>query len=101
MDASRFKLLVDPLYGRIAIDDFLADLIAQPEMQRLRDVRLSNINSLLLPGGSNISRTRTFCRHGIACRASLASCRLGAGRQPIDLYAQPYCMTSPLLLSAI
>lgn len=56
MDASKFKMMADPLYGQLSLDDFLADLISQPEMQRLREVRLSNINSLLLPGGSNISR---------------------------------------------
>jgi hypothetical protein len=39
-----------------ALDHFLADLIEQPEMQRLRDVRLSNINSGTLTGAANISR---------------------------------------------
>ncbi|MBL9165472.1 MAG: HD domain-containing protein [Planctomycetaceae bacterium] len=56
MDATQFKLMVDPLYGCVSLDSFLADLVSQPEVQRLRDVRLSNINSILLPGGANISR---------------------------------------------
>jgi uncharacterized protein len=56
MDATLFRDLIDPLYGHIAIDPFLAALATQPEMQRLRDVRLSNINSQLLPGSANISR---------------------------------------------
>src|SRR4051812_16739817 len=50
------RLLVDALYGIQTLDHFLADLIEQPEGQRLRDVRLSNINSSTLPGGANISR---------------------------------------------
>src|SRR4051794_11776685 len=50
------RLLVDPLYGLQTLDNFLVDLIEQPEMQRLRDVRLSNINSATLPGAANISR---------------------------------------------
>lgn len=51
-----FRTVMDPLYGSFDLDDFLVHLIIQPEIQRLREVRLSNINSLLLPGGSNISR---------------------------------------------
>ena len=50
------RLLVDALYGLQTLDHFLADLIEQPEVQRLRDVRLSNINSSTLPGAANISR---------------------------------------------
>jgi HD superfamily phosphohydrolase len=50
------RLLMDALYGLQTLDPFLADLIEQPEIQRLRDVRLSNINSGTLPGAANISR---------------------------------------------
>ncbi len=46
----------DPLYGRIEIDDFEFDLISLPEVQRLRYVRMCNINSLLVAGASEISR---------------------------------------------
>src|SRR5438552_1871487 len=56
MGAHDSRLLVDALYGLQTLDHFLADLIEQPEMQRLRDVRLSNINSGTLPGAANISR---------------------------------------------
>lgn len=56
MDAASFRVLIDPLYGNLTLDPFLAELASQPEVQRLRDVRLSNINSQLLPGGANISR---------------------------------------------
>lgn len=50
------RLLVDALYGLQSLDPFLADLIEQPEIQRLREVRLSNINSGTLSGAANISR---------------------------------------------
>src|SRR5689334_29998 len=56
MDATEYRVLIDPLYGCITLDGFIAALITQPELQRLRDVRLSNINSLLLPGAANVSR---------------------------------------------
>jgi len=51
------RYIYDPLYG--IIDDlprFVWDVIPCPELQRLREVRLCNINSLCLPGGANISR---------------------------------------------
>ena len=56
MGAHESRLLVDALYGLQTLDPFLSDLIEQPEIQRLRDVRLSNINSGTLPGAANISR---------------------------------------------
>lgn len=56
MGAHESRLLVDALYGIQSLDLFLAELIDQPEVQRLRDVRLSNINSGTLPGAANISR---------------------------------------------
>ena len=48
--------LLDPLYGEIILAHPLADLLRAPVIQRLRDVRLSNIDSLVMPGISNISR---------------------------------------------
>jgi uncharacterized protein len=54
-DFQRLKTL-DPLYGPFSPDEFLRQLLLQPEVQRLREVRLSNIDSLALPGGANISR---------------------------------------------
>lgn len=47
---------IDPLYGKCKLNNFIYELALTPEVQRLRDVRLSNINSLFLPGISNISR---------------------------------------------
>jgi HD superfamily phosphohydrolase len=48
--------LYDPLYGTIYLPDFIWDVISCPELQRLREVRLCNINSLCLSGGANINR---------------------------------------------
>lgn len=46
----------DPLYGRIDFTEFELSLISLPEIQRLRYVRMCNINSLLVTGASEISR---------------------------------------------
>ena len=46
----------DPIYGDIVLDGEVASLAAAPVVQRLRHVRLSNIDSLDMPGISGISR---------------------------------------------
>ena len=46
----------DPLYGRTKLTEFEARLISLPEIQRLRYIRMCNINSLLVTGASEISR---------------------------------------------
>jgi HD superfamily phosphohydrolase len=46
----------DTLYGVVRLDDELAALTRQPIVQRLRHVRLSNIDSIDLPGIANLSR---------------------------------------------
>ncbi|MDR6742041.1 HD superfamily phosphohydrolase [Herbaspirillum sp. 1173] len=46
----------DPLYGRIDFSRYEYKLIMLPEVQRLRNVRMCNINSLLVTGASEISR---------------------------------------------
>lgn len=46
----------DPLYGRINLSKYEYKLIALPEVQRLRGIRMCNINSLLVTGASEISR---------------------------------------------
>src|SRR5881275_1181424 len=48
--------ITDALYGPINLDGAILDLIRQPIVQRLRHVRLSNIDSVCIPGISNISR---------------------------------------------
>lgn len=50
------RYIFDPLYGAIYLPEFIWDIISCPELQRLREVRLCNINSLCLTGGGNINR---------------------------------------------
>lgn len=50
------KRYFDPLYGAVALTDFEYSLLFLPEVQRLRYVRMCNINSLLVTGASEISR---------------------------------------------
>lgn len=48
--------IFDPLYGIIFLPNFVWKIILTPEIQRLREVRLLNINSLCFIGGANINR---------------------------------------------
>jgi len=50
------RYIYDPLYGVIYLEDPVWNIIPCPELQRLREVRLCNINSLCLPGGANVNR---------------------------------------------
>ena len=50
------RYIYDPLYGPIYLPNFIWDILSCPELQRLREVRLCNINSLCLTGGANINR---------------------------------------------
>jgi HD superfamily phosphohydrolase len=54
--AIQSRLIRDSLYGPIELDDNVAALAATPVAQRLRHVRLSNIDSIDMPGISNLSR---------------------------------------------
>ena len=47
---------LDPLYGESVLSDSVDSLACQPVMQRLRQVRLSNIDSVGMPGIANVSR---------------------------------------------
>lgn len=47
---------LDPLYGDVHFSGDIADLCQQPLVQRLRQIRLSNIDSLSMPSIANISR---------------------------------------------
>jgi uncharacterized protein len=47
---------LDPMYGSIEFDESLADLVGRPVVQRLRHVRLSNIDSIDIPSVANLSR---------------------------------------------
>lgn len=46
----------DALYGDVILDETITDLAWRPLVQRLRQVRLSNIDSLDMPGIANVSR---------------------------------------------
>ena len=50
------RYIFDALYGPIHLPDFAWDIFTTPELQRLREVRLCNINSLCLTGGGSINR---------------------------------------------
>ena len=55
--ASPFKYpILDPLYGNVEFEPAIADLASRPLVQRLRHIRLSNVDSLGLPGIANVSR---------------------------------------------
>lgn len=46
----------DALYGKIEFNSLINRCIMSPEIQRLREVRLCNINSLCITGSSNTNR---------------------------------------------
>lgn len=50
------RYIYDALYGAIYFPDFIWKVLSCPELQRLREIRLCNINSLCLTGGANINR---------------------------------------------
>jgi HD superfamily phosphohydrolase len=77
---SRLKSLriYDALYGEVILDETTADLVWRPLVQRLRQVRLSNIDSLDMPGVANISRFEHSL--GVTHLASQVGFRLGLSR---------------------
>lgn len=50
------RYIFDSIYGVIHLPDFIWELLTTPELQRLREIRLCNINSLCLTGGANVNR---------------------------------------------
>ena len=48
--------IYDVLYGKIDFSPMIWKCLFTPEVQRLREVRLCNINSLCITGSSNINR---------------------------------------------
>lgn len=50
------RYIYDALYGPIHFPDYVWKIMFCPELQRLREVRLCNINSLCLTGGANTNR---------------------------------------------
>ena len=51
-----YRRVWDPLYGRTQLSEFEGSLLSLPEVQRLRYIRMCNINSLLITGASEITR---------------------------------------------
>ncbi len=56
MNSDKKNKLYDALYGEVFFTDDIYSLLWQPLMQRLRHIRLSNIDSFDMPGIANISR---------------------------------------------
>ncbi|MDP9080041.1 MAG: HD domain-containing protein [Bacteroidota bacterium] len=50
------RYILDSLYGIIHLPSYVWEVLTTPELQRLREIRLCNINSLSLTGGANINR---------------------------------------------
>lgn len=50
------RYILDPLYGVLHPDGSVWDLLCTPEIQRLREVRLSNVNSPTLTGAGSVNR---------------------------------------------
>jgi hypothetical protein len=50
------RYILDALYGVVRYPDYIWEIALSPEFQRLREVRMCNINSLCLTGGANINR---------------------------------------------
>ena len=79
----------DALYGNCTLPEPISRLARQPLIQRLREIRLSNIDSLSTPGIANVSRFE----HSLGT-AHLASCvRFGKTTTPEDkLILQAACL---------
>jgi len=69
---------LDPLYGSVEFDESLADLVGRPVIQRLRHVRLSNIDSIDIPSIANLSRFEHVI--GVAHLATQVGFRAGLTR---------------------
>jgi len=50
------RYIYDALYGSYPLEPDIVPLLSTPELQRLREVRLCNINCLTFTGASNINR---------------------------------------------
>lgn len=47
------KVVLDPVHGYIELDDFIQDILATPEMQRLRRIRQLGFSNLVYPGANH------------------------------------------------
>jgi HD superfamily phosphohydrolase len=73
----------DALYGSVGLGDELMALVRTPTLQRLRHVRLSNIDSIDMPSIANLSRLEHVI--GVAHLAGEVGFR--GGMQPYDFLA--------------
>lgn len=90
----------DPLYGRMQLDELEWRLLKTPEVQRLRYIRMCNINSLLVTGASEISRyehslgvlflARQWLAHAGAMHAKSGSSELRAAALLHDMQTGPF-----------
>lgn len=72
MSSGAYRYL-DSLYGDCQLSEAVHQLVSQPLVQRLREIRLSNIDSLAMPGISNISRfEHSIATAFLASRVSFA-----------------------------
>jgi uncharacterized protein len=69
--------VLDALYGPIRFPDYVWEIAFCPEIQRLREVRLSNINSLRFTGGANVNRYEHSL--GVAYLAQLCTQKMWFG----------------------
>ena len=84
------KPFTDSMYGSISFGDAISALIQTPVVQRLRHVRLSNIDSIDMPGIANLSRFEHVL--GVAHLASLIKFRT-----PLSQFDQLILIASALL----
>ena len=49
------KVVLDPVHGYIELDDFVQELLATPQMQRLRRVRQLGFSNLVYPRSESYS----------------------------------------------
>ena len=77
--------IVDPIYGRVVLPGIVWDALLTPEVQRLREVRLCNNTSLVIPGGNNLSRYEHSL--GTAYLAQIAAENLGIKQDSIEWQA--------------
>jgi HD superfamily phosphohydrolase len=70
--------IVDPLHGRMRFTGLAGELLFTPEIQRLREVRLANIDLVQFPGFAEISRFQHSA--GVAHLAGEAAAALGLSR---------------------
>ena len=74
-------VFLDPLYGSIGLNEHLQSLAQKPIVQRLRHVRLSNIDSIDIPSIANLSRFEHVL--GVAHLSTLLGLRASLNRDDL------------------